>query len=118
MTREKGNIVNLIAAGICVIAMTAVMAVYLECIFLVRQKSQVSQLARKYILKMETTGCLTANDRTELVLELERLGVTQVDLTGTTMDAANYSEPISLEISGKIKGEFPFEEKRVSTSKN
>ena len=118
MKKETGNIGNLLMTGICILAMTIVMAVYLDCTELIRQKGQVSQLARRYILKMETTGCLEAGDRGRLLLELEEIGATQIDLTGTTLNQAPYSAPVTLKIQGKLGGKFTFEEKRVSTSKN
>ncbi len=118
MKKETGNIGNLLMTGICILAMTIVMAAYLNCTELIRQKGQVSQLARRYILKMETTGCLEAGDRGQLLLELEEIGATQIDLTGTTVNQASYSAPVTLKIQGKLGGKFTFEEKRVSTSKN
>lgn len=118
MKKQNGNIADLLVTGICVLAMTAVMSSYLDCVRLIKQKTDVSQLARRYILRMETTGYLTAEDRTGLFQEMEDMGVTEIDLTGTTVDAAAYSMPVILKISGKLEGEYLFEEKRVSTSKN
>ena len=118
MKKEAGNVANLLVTGICVLAMTLVMALYLDCVRLIRQKTEISQLARKYILLMETTGELTPQWETSLYQELESMGVTEIDLAGTTVNAAPYSTPISLEIRGKLGGKFAFEERRVSTSKN
>lgn len=118
MKKQKGSVANLLMTGICILAMTVVMTVYMDCVELVRRKTEVSQLARKYILRMETTGYLTAGDRTELFQELEGAGITDIDLTGTTVNMVPYSTPVSLVIHGKLKGEYAFEEKRVSTSKN
>ncbi|MCM1112792.1 MAG: hypothetical protein NC399_06015 [Muribaculum sp.] len=115
--RESGNVANLMVTGILVLSMTVVMLVFLEHMQLIERKSEVSQLARRYILRMETTGGLLAEDRPELVRELEQLGVTGIDLTGTTMGEAGYGAKIVLRIQGLLGGKHEFEETRVSTAK-
>ena len=118
MKKEAGNVADILAAGICVLAMTVVMMAYMDCAGLIRQKTRVSQLARKYILQMETTGGLTAQDRTALCQELKQAGASGIDLTGTTMDTVPYSSPIFLEIKGILKEKYEFRDRRVSTSKS
>lgn len=118
MRKQRGNVADIMSAGICILAMTVVMLAYMDNVSLIHQKTEVSQLARKYILRMETVGYLTASDQTALRQELSSLGVTEIDLEGTTLNAMSYGSPIALEISGKLKGEYVFEEKRVSTAKN
>lgn len=100
------------------LAMTVAMLSYMDVVGLVQDKMEISQLARRYILEMETVGCLDGAQEASLRENLERLDVTEVDLEGTTLTPAGYSEPIAIEIRGKIKGVYEFQEKRVSTSKN
>lgn len=109
---------DLLSAGLCILGMTVVMLSYMDNVSLIHQKTEVGQVARKYILRMETVGYLTASDETALQQELTSLGVTEIDLEGTTLHEMSYGSPITLEISGKLKGEYAFEEKRVSTAKN
>lgn len=118
MKRHKGNVADLLITGICILAMTAVMLSYMHSVELIQQKTQVGQLGRKYILRMETVGYLTAEDRTALMQELSDLGVTQADCEGTTLSPVSFGEPIALRIRGKLKGEYAFEEYRASTAKN
>lgn len=106
------------AAGLCLLAMTAVMVAYLGCVRLIQQKTQISQIARKYILRMETVGMLTDADRNALCSELEAAGATQIQLEGTTVWQVNYGEPITLQIQGKLENKHEFTEKRVSTAKH
>jgi len=117
MKKEKGNIGDMMAACICILAMTALMVAYIGNIGLVYQKTAVGQLARKYILRMEVTGELTPSDRTALLQELSDIGATEVALEATGGEAA-YGEPVELIIRGKLNDEYDFEEKRVSTAKN
>ncbi len=104
--------------GICILAMTVVMLSYMESVELIHQKTEIGQLARKYILRMETVGYLTSADRTALCQELNGMGVTEINLEGTTLHEVNYGTQIILQINGKLEGKYVFEEKRASTAKN
>jgi len=104
--------------GILVLAMTAVMLAFLDDVRLVRQQSEVTQIARKYILRMETEGGLSGEDRTSLTNELGELGMTEINLSGTTFDSASYGDMIVLQIQGKLEGKYDIAEKRVSTAKH
>lgn len=118
MRKQKGNMGDLLFSGICILAMTVVMLSYLENVALIHQKEEVGQLARKYILRMETVGYLTTSDKTALCQELETMGVTGINLEGTTVNAVSYGAPIVLYIDGMLEGKYAFKEKRVSTAKN
>lgn len=118
MSRQQGNVGDLMITGICILAMTVVMLAYLDNVELLHQKDEMGQLARKYILKMETTGYLTAEDMFLLTDELEALGVTEIHYGGTTVNAVPYGGAITLQIQGKLRGEYDCSEKRVSTAKH
>ena len=118
MKKNEGNIGNIMATGFCMLAMASLMLSYMDHIQLIQQKTQVSQLARKYILKMETEGYLTPTARVSLTEELQELGVTEPIYDGTTLETVSYGEPIALQIQGKLREEYAFTEKRVSTAKN
>lgn len=118
MKREKGSIADMMAAGLCMLAMTVVMLAYMDNVSMVFQKAEVSQIARKYILRMETVGRLTEEDRLALSWELESAGITELELDGTTTDRVGYGETIVLMIRGKLGGEYEIEEKKISTAKH
>ncbi len=117
-TKDCGNIGNIMVTGVFVLAMVVVMLSFLDNMKLLQQKAEVDQLARRYILRMETVGGLLAEDRDRLVEELAAIGVTAVDLTGTTMDEAEYGSKIELRICGLVGGRYEIEETRVSTAKH
>lgn len=118
MGRQRGNVGELLITGICILAMLVVMLSYMDCVELLQQKEDVGQLARKYMLRMETTGCLTAGDRALLIQELSEMAVTDIDLAGSTVSPVDYGASITLQIRGKLEGIHDFTEKRVSTAKN
>lgn len=91
---------------------------YMQNVSLIQQKSKVDQIARKYILRMETVGYLNVSDHALLCQELEEAGVTELELEGTTLQEVTYGEVIALRIRGKLEGAYEFDEKRVSTAKH
>lgn len=132
---RKGSVVDVMSVGICVLAMTVLMLAYIGSIQLMNSKARIDQVARKYILRMETVGYLTENDRLEMTQELTALGATDLDYTGSTVNRVNYGSTITLEIRGKIPWRtvsvgghlfdaaqeihlYDFEERRISTAKN
>lgn len=132
---HRGSVVDVMSVGICVIAMTVLMLAYMSSVRLLNSKSQIDQIARKYILRMETVGYLTGNDCLQMTQELAALGAIELDYTGSTLDQVDYGSTISLVIRGKIPGQtvvtgsglfnttqkidwFEFEERRISTAKN
>lgn len=118
MTKQKGMISDLMTTGLCVIAMAFIVLTFFNLTGQILQKQEMGQLARKYILRMETVGFLTKEDEAALESELRELEVTEVNLSESTSSAAAYGNPIVLKIRGRLKGGTYVEEKRVSTSKN
>lgn len=117
MRKESGNIGDLMAVGLCVLALSAILLSYMDSMQLIQQKMQVGQLARKYILRMETVGMLGTEEEAALSRELTELGVTDLSLVGSTNRQVEYGEEIVLQIQGKLGGDYEFTEKRVSTAK-
>jgi len=132
--KSPANVMNLVTIGMAILAITIVVMVYLQCTELMLLKLEVSQLSRKYILKMETEGYLTPHNQNELLLELKELGLKNIELTGTTLLPVAYGDTIILRIKGNIQKNMlkqeevwngatdvrllEVEEKRMSTAKN
>ena len=115
---QEGSIGDLLSVGLCILAMLSVMMAFMDCASLVHKKTIISQLARTYILRMETVGYLTEADESELVARLSEQGMQDIDLTGTTREVVGYGGEIVLKIKGKIGDGHAVEEKRMSTAKN
>ena len=117
MKKSEGSIGEFMSTGICILALTFVMISYFNCSGLIQQKISVGQLSRKYILRMEVCGYLLPEDESMLVSELKELGVTDIDCSGTTVSEVGFGNILELNIRGKLKGEYDFEEHRTSTAK-
>lgn len=117
MKKEAGNIGDLMAACICMLLMTVLLIAYMDSVRLLDEKTEINQIARKYILRMETVGMLTESDRLLLSKELEAAGASDISLEGTTLERVGYGEEVVLKIRGKMRGIYVFDEKRMSTAK-
>ena len=117
MRKDRGSVANIMVTGIFILAMLTLMLAFMDDIQLIHQKSEIDQLARSYILRMETTGGLSYEDEEVLLRELSECGVEEPDLSGTTFGEAGYGSKIVLRIRGILGGKHEFDERRVSTAK-
>lgn len=133
--KQEASILDFLSVCICILAMSIVLTAYLSCTDLLSRKGQVSQVARRYILKMETVGCLTEGDKNAMLAELQTIGLQGIDLTGSTTAPVEYGDAVILQIRGKLRGriwredhdmfqsiftvrEIPVEERCMSTAKH
>ena len=133
--KREGSVLDFLPVCICILAMSIVVKAYFYCSELLLKKGQISQVARCYILKMETVGCLTEGDRNQMLEELQAIGLGGIDLTGSTMNPVEYGDSVILRIRGNLQGriwggehdlfrsiftarEVPVEETRMSTAKH
>ncbi len=135
MRKEQGNVLDFLTILITILAMAVLVTAYLEGTGLLMKKLEISQISRKYILKMETEGYLTEAARNDLVSELQDAGMYHIDISGTTLQPVSYGDAVYLKICGKVQGRlmgsgeemwkdgfasglFTVEEEKMSTAKN
>lgn len=88
---------------ICIFVITILfLALFLNYAQVVNQ-NKVERVYRKYLLRMEREGYLTAADKTSLITELEAVGLKNIDLSGTSMTAVGYGNEVRLCISGDLE---------------
>ena len=66
------------------------------------RSSAIHQVARTYLLRMETKGYLTEENKAQLLTDLGQLDMTGIDLTGTTFADGGYGSKIRLVIKGTV----------------
>lgn len=136
MKKRKGSIVDILPSMIMVIAAVMLIMVFFDLYQILSLNEDVKQIARKYMLTMETMGYLDAASRTSLMQDLSDLQVTDIDLTGSTMTDAGYGNAVYLQITCKLPieqlnmdgndmlrfffedGTIPIRVRRMSTAKN
>ena len=92
------------------IAMAAIAVIFSSWMMNLDRKNNIDVIARKYMLKMETVGGLTPDDRDSLKQELidagmqtEGLTIEASDKTGSPATDPGYGAQITLKITGKLK---------------
>ena len=103
--------------GLFVLAMLTVMMSFINCADMLQTRAEVGQLARKYILVAETYGYIPEGDCETLVQELESIGVTDVDISASTLVKAEFGHTVMVCIKGKIDEKYDISETRSSTAK-
>ena len=117
LKKSGGNIGDLMSLAVFLLAMLSILICFFECIGLMRVREDVSQLARKYTLIAETKGYLDAEEQSHLISELDGVGISDINLDGTTFQRVGFGNIVTVKISGKIKGKYLFSESRASTAK-
>lgn len=87
---------------ICIMAMALICLYNISSTGILNSKSDVNMIMRKYIIRMESNGYLTADDESELMEELKDVGMTNIDLSGTTLSEVEYGETVYLYVKGDI----------------
>lgn len=105
--KDSGTVIDIFTVCVAVLAITIAVLGYLEVMQVVSKKDDVNQISRKYILKMETEGYLSSTERNNLIYDLQSAGLTNIDLTGTTMSDVGYGNAIYLVIQGTLESSKP-----------
>ncbi len=99
--KKQGSIVeNMIVMLLEMVVVCAFLVIIFGAFSGISDKWGMRQVAREYILIMETEGYLSATDQTALRTELEACGLYHISLNGTTTSEVNYGDRIYLNISG------------------
>lgn len=117
-----------------IIPLVGILAIFILCIATLNYINSTNkyitanQIARKYILKIETYGYLDNNNVNKLKNELSLQGFTNIDLSGTTLVPVGNGEDVYLNIrydqkikTVKIDGynvSFQDEVKRISLTRS
>ncbi len=102
MKKRSGSVADILSTLLVILAAAIVMSAFLSIMRLASIHEEVKQLARKYMLEMETVGYLSAGSCTQLEHQLMDIGVINIDFNGTSFDEVTYGAPISLNISCTI----------------
>ena len=114
---NPGNVGDIMTTGIMLLAMAYLMIVFMDCIGILRTREDVSQTVRRFMLIAETKGCLEDSDLNELSQSLSDLGISDIDLTGTTTERAGFGNIVQIRVRGILDGKYEINEARASTAK-
>ena len=117
LKKSRGSIGDVMPMGLFVICMAVVFVSFADCVRVVNVKSSVSQISKRYILRMETVGYLDQADRDTLLNELRSAGLCEISLGNTDTAEVGYGNPVKLEIRGYTEDGYEISEYRASTAK-
>ena len=99
--KKKGAIMENMLVALLGMVMTAAFLVIIFGAFSgISDKWGMRQVAREYLLIMETEGYLNSSDESNLRNDLSTLGLKNIDLSGTTKAEVGYGNRIYLKIRG------------------
>lgn len=105
MNKKSGSMMKMIPVLLAMAAMTAITVMYLTYMSDYDKRESADQIAREYILRMETQGYLSEDMKKNLISDLGNIGVKSINLQGTTMSKAAYGEEIVLMINADVETE-------------
>ena len=102
ITKKKpaSVIENMLVLLLEMIIVCAMLVVIFGAFAGISDKWGMRQVAREYLLIMETDGYLSGTDQATMIAELESYGLYNISLSGTTTREVEYGERIYLCISG------------------
>ncbi len=103
--KKYGSMMKLLPVLLAMAAMAAVTALYVTYMSDYDKREYADQIAREYILKMETQGYLSEAMKNNLISDLSDAGFDSINLQGTTMTKAEYGDEIVLMINAHLETE-------------
>ena len=98
--KQASIIENMLIMLLELIVVCAFLVVIFGAFAGISDKWGMRQVAREYLLIMETDGYLSGTDQANMIAELESYGLYNISLSGTTTREVEYGERIYLCISG------------------
>ena len=103
MKKKEGSLEKIIVPTISVVIIFIIVIIGTTAMGDVGKKDRVDMVAKNYMLKMETQGYLKSDDKTQMIKDLEKVGMKNVVFTNTTFSKVNYGESIYLGFTGNIE---------------
>lgn len=99
--KQKGAIDSFLYVIVTITVLLVFVVALLPCFRILQARNDINQIARRYLLIMETEGYLPGEEENQLRKELLALpGVQQVVIhPGTTLSMAGYGEEVVLDFS-------------------
>lgn len=99
--KKAGSVNTVVMSLMAILAMSVVFVFFISNIVPIKKSMDAEVIARKYMLKMEQSGYLTANNEAAMVSDFNNIGINNIDISGTTLTQVNYGDDIYLCISYK-----------------
>lgn len=92
-----------IAFVLVLVVMLAVIVYTVNITADMERSRNISNIMREYVLKMESAGCLSAEQQQALVISLENLGMTDIVFNVNPLIQASYGDEVVLSVTGTVQ---------------
>jgi len=96
--KEYGTAVDVLAAGLVIVAATFMILLYFGFSKSAQLRLDLDTVAKKYLYQMESTGYLTPENRTKLASDVEKLGARVIE-NHSTITRVKYGGIVALDIT-------------------
>ena len=100
--KKEGSMMKMLPVLLSVVTLAMLSIIYLNNMQTMELKERTEQMAREYILRMETKGYLSEEEKNIMILELQEWGCKNISLSGSTFINAGYGNPVQLCINLSI----------------
>ncbi|PJI06579.1 MULTISPECIES: hypothetical protein [Clostridium] len=99
--KSEGGIEVVVATLVAVLALGFTMVYFISNMIPVINKYKVETVVRKYALKEEQEGYLSPSNVSSMESELKNIGISNINISGTTLSPVEYGEDVLINISYK-----------------
>lgn len=96
---------NILILLMNIVFMCAFLLIIIASFKSINDKMMARQVMREYMLLMETEGYLKSGDEANLKNDLQQVGLTSIDLSGTTRAKVSYGSRIYLKVRATYKNQ-------------
>ena len=101
--KDKGMLDQFLPAIVVIVLLAVLWTGSMITASNINRSNDIQQVARTYLLQMETDGYLTEENKGLLLNDLTALDMVNIDLTGTSFTDVGYGNQVRLVIRGKVK---------------
>ena len=101
--KDKGMLDQFLPAIVVIVLLAVLWTGSMITASNINRSNDIQQVARTYLLQMETEGYLTEENKGLLLNDLAALDMINIDLTGTSFTDVGYGNQVRLVIRGKVK---------------
>ena len=99
---DKGMLDQFLPAIVVIVLLAVLWTGSMVAASNIDRSNAIHQVARAYLLQMETDGYLTEENKVRMLTDLADLDMVGIDLTGTTFTDVGYGNQVRLVIRGKV----------------
>lgn len=100
--KDKGMLDQFLPAIVVIVLLAVLWTGSMITASNINRSNDIQQVARTYLLQMETDGYLTEENTGLLLNDLAALDMINIDLTGTSFTDVGYGNQVRLVIRGKV----------------